>query len=154
MTNVLTSRRLLGLLFLISGAILLRETYTFEGGFMAEEGAMGPMSYPRFLLFGWLVASLLYFIFPGRNDAEDMSQSRMALLRSAVIITAYVLLFQYIGLLESTIIFLLAFFFAEGYRNYKLAIPIALASSFLFWFVFEKLLAVPMPGGILSALME
>ena len=62
-------------------------------------------------------------------------------------------MFQYIGLLESTIIFLLAFFQAEGYRNYKISIPIALISAFLFWFVFERLLSVPMPGGVLSALI-
>jgi hypothetical protein len=149
-----TSKRLVGLLFLISGGILLRETFTFQGGFMMDEGAMGPMSYPRYLLYGWLAASLLYFLFPGKDKAENISQSRKALLVAAVAITAYVFLFQYVGFLEATIIFLLAFFYAEGYRNYKLAVPIALGSSLLFWFVFEKLLAVPMPGGFLSALMQ
>ena len=139
---------------MISGGILLRETYTFKGGFMLDEGAMGPMTYPRYLLYGWLAASLLYFTFPGKDKAEEFSQSRKALFVAAVIITAYVFLFQYIGLLESTIFFLLAFFHAEGYRNYKLAIPIALGSSFLFWIVFEKVLAVPMPGGFLSTLMQ
>ena len=67
-------RRLLGLLFLLSGAILLRETYTFEGGFLAEEGAMGPMSYPRFLLFAWLGASALYFCFPGPGRGREHRQ--------------------------------------------------------------------------------
>jgi hypothetical protein len=154
MTGFFTSRRLLGLLFILIGAVLLRETYTFQGGFLAESGAMGPMSYPRYLLYGWLGASVLYFGFPGKDSTEDISQSRKALSIAAVIVTAYVFLFQYIGLLESTTIFLLAFFHAEGYRNYKLAIPIALVSAFLFWFVFEKILAVPMPGGIITALME
>jgi hypothetical protein len=153
MAAFLSGKRLLALMFIISGAILLRETYTFEGGFLADEGAMGPMSYPRYLLFGWLGASIIFFFFPGKDRAEDTSKSRKALIKAAIIITAYVFMFVYIGLLESTIIFLLAFFQAEGYRNYKLSIPLTLVSSFLFWFVFERLLAVPMPGGVISALI-
>ena len=148
-------RKILGILFILTGALLLRETYTFEGGFMSNASAMGPMTYPRYLLFGWTGASVFFFILPGRKgNPESIQKSKKSLLMAMVLISAYVFMFQHIGLLESTILFLLAFFHAEGYRNLKLSIPIALVSSLAFWYIFEKILSVPMPAGILSALME
>lgn len=148
-------RKALGMVFILTGVLLLKETYTFEGGFMSDASAMGPMTYPRYLLFGWTGASVCFFILPGRNDdRESIQKSGKSLLMATVLITAYVFLFQHIGLLESTILFLLAFFHAEGYRNLKRSVPIALVSSLAFWYIFEKILSVPMPAGMLSALME
>jgi putative tricarboxylic transport membrane protein len=155
MASFMTGSRWLAIACIAAGVILLRETYTFQGGFLADSIIMGPMTFPRYLAFGWLGASVLYFLFPGNaSGAEDTTRSRRALLTATILIAAYVALFYYLGFLVSTILFLMAFFFAEGYRNAKLAVLIASVTSFLFWFVFEKILQVPMPEGILSLFLK
>jgi len=153
MVAFLTGKRLLAAWFVTIGIIMLRETYTAETGFLANSVGMGPMTYPRYLLIGWLGASVLYLIVGGpRNEAESIRGSGKAILIAAGLMAAYVLMFYYLGLFLSTLIFLWAFFHAEGYRNVKVGLLTAGVSSFLFWFVFERLLQVPMPEGFIGAL--
>ncbi len=151
MGTFITGKRVLAAVFIISGTIMLRATYTAETGFLAYSVGMGPMTYPRYLLFGWLSSSVLYFILRGTDrEVESIVESRRSVSIAAFIIVAYVVMFYFLGFLLSTAIFLVVFFYAEGYRNLKVGLPTAIVSSALFWFVFEKVLQVPMPDGILS----
>lgn len=151
MTYLLTGRRVLAIILILVGAAMLRETYTAQSGFLADSIGMGPMTYPRYLLFGWLACSVLFFILPEHeNGFESISKSYKAIIRATSLIVAYVIMFQYLGLLLSSIFFLIAFFIAEGYRNVKLGIVVAISFSFVFWFTFEKILKVSMPEGFIS----
>jgi hypothetical protein len=148
MAHLLTAKKLLAAAFIMIGVVMLRVTYTAEKGFLADSVGMGPMTYPRYLLFGWLAASALYFIFPDTRETENIKESIRPVLIAAGMIAGYVVMFFYLGLFMSTSIFLLAFFYVEGYRDLKVGIFTALLGAFVFWFVFEKQLQVPMPEGI------
>lgn len=150
MKTLMNGHRVTAFAFLITGVIFLRSALLFEPGFADESLSMGPMAYPTWLIYGWILMSALYFV-TAKPDPEsvDISKSKFALLRAVIIIAGYFYLFQWLGLFASSFVFFSIFLLVEGYRNYKRLIPIALSSSFLFWVVFEKLLKIPMPRGIL-----
>lgn len=149
----ITGKRVLAVVFIIAGTVMLRATYTAETGFLAYSVGMGPMTYPRYLLFGWLSASVLYFILRGTDgEGESIRESLKAVSIAVLVIAAYVVMFCFLGFLLSTAVFLVVFFYAEGYRNLKVGLPTAISSSVLFWFIFERILEVPMPDGVLPYL--
>ena len=143
--------RITALIFLLIGIIFFNETYHFKPDFVDDSLIMGPMDYPIWLIYGWLFMSFLLFITAKPNpEKTDLSKSKMALLRAVFVISCYYLSFPWLGLFASSFLFFLVFLVAEGYRNYKVGIPVALLSSFLFTFVFEHLLKISMPRGILA----
>ena len=109
------------------------------------------MAYPTWLTYGWLLISLIYFVTGKKASSPvDISKSKRALFVVTLLIGCYFFLFPLLGLPLSSFLFLVAFFLYEGMRDIKIIIPIALLISFLFWFVFEQLLKISMPRGILS----
>ena len=106
------SSRITALIFLIIGLIFLVEAYNFEPDFVDTSLSMGPMDYPIWLIYGWLIMSLMYFI-TAKPDPEkvDLSKSRLALLRAVVVIGAYYYSFPYLGLFASSFLFFMIFLF-------------------------------------------
>jgi len=142
--------RITALVFLLIGAIFLVEAHNFKPEFLDDSLKMGPMDYPMWLIYGWIFVSLLFFInAESSSEKIDLSKSKMALLRAVVIIACYYFSFPWLGLFTSSFLFFMAFLIAEGYRNYKIGLPVAFISAFLFTFVFESLLKISMPRGIL-----
>lgn len=143
--------RVTALIFLLIGLVFLVEALRFQPDFVDDSLSMGPMDYPTWLIYGWLFMSLLFFITakPG-PEKVDLSKSGPALFRATLLIGAYYFSFPYLGLFASSLLFFIVFMLVEGYRNYKVAIPVAFLSAFLFAFVFEYLLKIPMPRGILG----
>ena len=153
MKYILTKKNLLALVFIAIGGLLLKETYAERVVFFISPDELGPMTYPRYLLWGWLGLSVLYLIIPRRPvDKEDIKDWLPILSAVAASITAYILLFKYIGLLLSTFFFLLLFFYILNYRDPKRMLAISSATAAVIWVVFEKLLAVPMPSSGLEKL--
>ena len=95
--------------------------------------------------------AFVYFI-TGKQPAGrvDLSKSKKAIVVVALMIGMYFFLFPVLGLPLSSFLFLIVFFIYEGMRDPKVIIPTALLISFLFWFVFEVLLKISMPRGILA----
>ncbi|WP_163337998.1 tripartite tricarboxylate transporter TctB family protein [Desulfopila sp. IMCC35008] len=153
MQNFFNRNRITALVFMLIGFVFLYSALTFEPGFQDDSLVMTPMAYPTWLIYGWLLVSLVYFI-TGKESLTliDISKSRQALSVVALLIGTYFFLFPVLGLPLSSFLFLMAFFIYEGMRNFKVIVPIALLISFLFWFVFEKLLNISMPRGILDLL--
>ncbi len=151
MQNLLNRNRITALVFMVIGFVFLCSARTFEPGFQDESLVMSPMAYPTWLIYGWLAVSLIYFI-TGQKSLVlvDISKSRRALFVVTLMIGTYFFLFPVLGLPLSSFLFLMAFFIYEGMRNFKVIIPTALLISFLFWFVFEKLLNISMPRGVLD----
>ena len=153
MRLVFIRKNLVPLVFIAAGLYLLRETYAERVVFYASPDELGPMTYPRYLLWGWLVLSFLYLIFPKKQgDAAGIRASLPMLSWAAASMGAYYLLFRYGGLFESTFLFLLMFFYILHYRDPKKMLAISFSTAFIVWLVFQKLLVVPMPVGIIERL--
>ena len=150
MRKFFNGHRITALVFLAMGLVFLGSALSFKPGFADDSLAMGPMAYPIWLIYGWIFLSVLYFITAKPDsDLVDISKSKIALLRAVLIIGCYFFLFPWLGLFASSFVFFIIFLLVEGYRNYKRIIPIAFFSAFLFWLVFEQLLKISMPRGIL-----
>ena len=153
MSALLNKNRVTALAFIGFGAVFLHAALTFTPGFVDESIVMGPMTYPKWLFIGWISVSVIY-LFTGKNDLRfvDLSKSSPALLTALVTIGGYFFLFPTLGLPLSTFLFLVAFFFFEGMRAIKVVVPTAFLIALLFWYVFEKMLKISMPRGVLDLL--
>lgn len=151
MQNFFNRNRVTALVFMILGGVFLYSARTFEPGFQDDSLVMSPMAYPTWLVYGWIFISLVYFI-TGKKALVpvDVSKSRRALFIVALLIGTYFFLFPVLGLPLSSFLFLVAFFVYEGMRDIKVIIPTAMLIAFLFWFVFEQLLNISMPRGVLA----
>ncbi len=151
MQNFLNRNRGIALVFMIVGCVFLYSAVTFEPGFQDDSLVMSPMAYPTWLVYAWLFMSLVYFITGKKTKVRvDLSKSKKAIFVVALLIGAYFFLFPVLGLPLASFLFLIAFFIYEGMRDPKVIIPTALLIAFLFWFVFEELLKISMPRGILA----
>ena len=151
MQHFFNRNRATALIFMAVGGILLYSAVRFEPGFQDDSLVMSPMAYPTWLIYGWLFMAFVYFI-TGKQPAGrvDLSKSKKAIVVVALMIGMYFFLFPVLGLPLSSFLFLIVFFIYEGMRDPKVIIPTALLISFLFWFVFEVLLKISMPRGILA----
>ncbi len=142
-------KNLLALIFIIVGFILLKESYTERGVYYISADELGPMTYPRYLLWGWISLSVLYLLMPPREfDLSNVKSSMGSFTYAVVSIVVFYLLFQHLGLFFSTFIFLIIFFYIMGLRNLKKVLSVAFLLSFSAWIVFEKILDIPMPSAI------
>jgi len=103
MQYIFTKKNLLAVLFIAIGVFLLRETYAERVVFYTSPDELGSMTYPRYLLWGWLGLSVLYLIVPRKPfDAEGVRVWLPILATVIATIAAYIFLFKYIGLFIST----------------------------------------------------
>lgn len=143
---LLSGRTALGLLFLGIGALLLRETYVVDASAFAVPGEMGTMTYPRILLFGWIILSFLYLFNPGKPfNSRELRASLPGVSKVVASIAVYIILFATVGLPLGTFLFLLLFFYLMRYRDIRRMIPFALIGAGLTWLVFQKVLGVVVP---------
>lgn len=151
MGQMLNINRVIALVFIAIGIVFLHSAKTFEPGFLDESLMMGPMAYPTWLLYIWIAVSFLYFL-GGQPEAktEDISSSAKALLFNLFLIAGYFFLFPVLGLPLSTFLFLVAFLFFEGIKDAKRLLLFSFSVSFLFWFIFEQILKISMPRGVLN----
>jgi hypothetical protein len=153
MRYIFAKKNLLALIFIAIGVYLLRETYAERVVFFTSPDELGPMTYPRYLLWGWLGLSVLYLVIPRKPfDAEGIKDWLPILTVVIASIAAYIFLFKTIGLFLSTFCFLLLFFYILNYRDPKRMLVLASTTAVVIWVIFEKLLAIPMPGSILGKL--
>lgn len=153
MQQFLNRNRVTALVFIILGGVFLYSALTFEPGFQDDSLVMSPMAYPTWLVYGWIFISFIYFLTGKKALVKvDVSKSRRALFVVTLLIGSYFFLFPVLGLPLSSFLFLIAFFLYEGMRDIKVIVPTALFIAFLFWFVFEQLLNISMPRGILALL--
>lgn len=151
MRYIFTLKNGLALLFLGIGGIMLNETYRERTVFFFSPDELGPMTYPRYLLWGWVILSSLYLIIPRKPFNSDLVvRSLPTLVAATASIIGYIIFFKYCGLLIATFLFLLLFFYILGYRQPIRTVGIAASTAAISWLIFEKVLAIPMPSSILQ----
>ena len=149
MRNILTLKNLLALIFVAAGTIFLYDSYKPRSVFYFSPDEMGPMTYPRYLLWGWVGLSTLYLLIPRQPvDLQEIRDSFPALTATVITIVIYMVLLKYVGLFLSTFLFLILFLYSLHYRTIRKMVPIALATALTCWIIFEKLLGVSMPPGV------
>lgn len=144
--------RLIAILFIIIGSAFLQSANSFEPGFIDESLVISPMTYPTWLIYIWLAVSIVYFATAQTTKIISLASSRGPLLRAVLAIGFYFFLFPVLGLPTSTFIFLVAFLLLEGMKKPITIIGISALITFIFWFIFEVLLKISMPRGILDLL--
>ena len=153
MLGMFNGNRAVALIFLALGVLFLYTALTFRPGFVDESLVMGPMSYPKWLFIAWLILSVIYFLTGKKSQYPvDLSRSAAALLGVLAIIAAYFFLFPVLGLPLATFLFLIAFCLFEGMRNFRVVVPFAAFTALAFWYVFEIVLKISMPRGVLDLL--
>lgn len=150
----LTPKVILAACFLIIGCVLLRETYAERVVYFTSPDELGPMVYPRYLLWGWILLSAFYLLFPQqKNSLSDIRRALPMLGAVACCIAFYIMLFGLLGLLIATFIFMLVFLYVLKYRDPKRVFIIAGATALLTWCIFEKFLGIPMPTNVLTEML-
>lgn len=114
----------------------------------------GPMYFPAIIAVILILSGIVYFFqeFKARdNDFPDfralrLGKSPLYLLVSLVLMLIYTVLFERIGFLFSTILFLGGLLFLlNGPKKWLANIIIAVAFSFITWYAFGTLLQVSLP---------
>lgn len=140
-------RVVMGLVFLGIGVLLLRETQSVELSAFADASEMGTMTYPRFLIWGWLAVSAVYLVTTGSQlNTTELRESLPGLLKCVAAIAFYIWSFGILGLFVSTFCFLAIFFYIMDYRKPMRLLPFSILGAALAWLVFEKVLGVVLPA--------
>ncbi|ARF17071.1 tripartite tricarboxylate transporter TctB family protein [Sporosarcina ureae] len=114
----------------------------------------GPMYFPLLIAIILIISGIVYFFqeFKARgNDFADfralrIGKSPLYLLVSLILMLTYTVLFERIGFLYSTILFLAGLLFLlNGRKKWMSNIIIAVAFSFVTWYAFGTLLQVSLP---------
>lgn len=141
-----------GVLFIPFSVFVARES--IELRFYTSLGP-GPGFFPFWLsvLLGLLACVMLCQATFGRSDPmpADMFPRKVGYLRLAAITVALIgvlVLMNPLGFRLSMLAFLLFLLFALGRANPVVAVPVALAGSFGFYYVFLEWLKIPLPVGM------
>lgn len=135
--------------FILAAVFLLHDSYTTKEVYL-NEGALYPMTYPRILLGIWIVLSALHVF--ARHVAVDIRSLLKALptiLLIAAALVGFTILLPLLGFPVTSFLLLGAVFLILHYRYPIKLILIASGSSFFLWFVFQKLIGLPLPSGML-----
>jgi putative tricarboxylic transport membrane protein len=113
-----------------------------------------PIYFPLIISIGLFIGSVGYLIQEIRKDTEENEDLKQLLSKKVVKILVvvvglcllYSLLFEVIGFLFSTILFLgTIFFFLNGKKKWLLNVSVSVLSSLSLWIVFNQLLNVNLP---------
>lgn len=110
--------------------------------------------FPIFTSVGLFIFSFLYLLEEIKKRTKDDSEIRQLLKKETLKIIAsiiflsllYIMFFEYLGFLVSTILFLgLLLFMLNGKSKWILNMSVTIISSFTLWIVFNELLNVNLP---------
>lgn len=145
-----------GVVFALLGAVVLFHVQSYPK--IPGQG-YGAAIFPGLVAVGFIVCGVLLVIsgvrhrrdapwFTGDNWLHS-SRHIVAVLAIVLGVVAYIALVETIGFLIVAPMLLLAWFRVLGVR-WALAIPAALLVVLAIWYVFYKLLRVPLPWGVLT----
>ena len=140
------------LFFMIVGFIYLVSTLNLPKATLGDPN--GPMYFPLIIALLIIVSSGFYFFQEWKLRKEEFKEFRLVkegkaplyLIVTIVLMLIYTFLFERIGFLYSTILFLGGLMFLlNGRKKWIYNIVIAVAFSFVTWYSFAVLLQVSLP---------
>lgn len=140
------------LFFLLVGIISLIATLNLPKATIGN--ANGPLYFPLLISIILIVSSVVYFFQEWKLRGMEFKDFKLLkegkapryLIFSLVLMVIYTILFERIGFLYSTIIFLSGLMFLlNGRKKWLLNISIAVIFSFITWYSFAVLLQVSLP---------
>jgi putative tricarboxylic transport membrane protein len=145
-----------GAIFALLGAVVLVHVQSFPNIPGQQYGAA---IFPGLIAFGFVVCGVL-LVWSGMRSrvdapwfaAGDWMGSRRHVMAAAVIVAgvaAYMALADAVGFLLVAPVLLLAWFRVLGVR-WRTAVVAAVLTTLVIWYVFYKLLRVPLPWGVLT----
>ena len=108
------------------------------------------MTYPRILLGIWIVLSGLH-VFARRVavDIPSLFKALPTILLITAVLVGFTILLPLLGFPVASFLLLCAVFLILHYRYPIRLTLIAAGASFFLWFIFQKLIALPLPSGTL-----
>ena len=139
--------------FILAAVFLLYDSYTTKEVYL-NEGALYPMTYPRILLGIWIVLSGLH-VFARRVAGIEkvyipsLFKALPTILLITAVLVGFTILLPLLGFPVASFLLLCAVFLILHYRYPIRLTLIAAGASFFLWFIFQKLIALPLPSGTL-----
>jgi putative tricarboxylic transport membrane protein len=144
-----TADRLAALVFFVAGVQYARLARAYHGLTVAD--VVGPSAYP--IILGGLMALLAVVLFvqsrpkPAGESFWNRHGRPLVLILS---LSAYILLFERVGFLLITFIFLALAHVGLGEKSWIRAVGIGLAITASLWFIFDRTLDLRLPAGLLG----
>jgi hypothetical protein len=126
--------------------------FTKTGNFI-DKNSVAPISaafFPRFILIALIICSL-WLAIRSKMPHVQFPELRGTSVAGSMIV-GYVLLINPVGYFITTPLFLFAFPAAIGYRKWGWLTGLAVGGTMFSYFVFYKILGVPLPMGMLEGI--
>lgn len=145
------ARLMMPVFFITLSAVYLILTFGLTRSKVGDPN--GPLYFPALIGIVLLVLSVIYFVQEWKKRAEEVAEFKPLRGNVLILIVAtlllsllYTLLFERIGYLISTILFLGSLLFiVNGPKKWLQNVVIAVIFSFVSWFSFAKLLSISLP---------
>lgn len=136
-------------MFLIGGG-LLAYSYIW-GADMSVGERFGPMFYPRFILWIWvLLAAGLTIEYWLTCGGPMPSVNKRSLLASVLSVTGCCVLLPYLGFLITCGLFCCAYPLLLGYRRIAIVVISAVVFAVATWYMFNDILLIVLPEGFME----
>lgn len=135
---------------LLIGAGLLVYSYVW-GADMSVGERFGPMFYPRFILWAWVLLAMgltVETLFA--HSVQSQPVNKKALLASIASVAVCCALLPYLGFLVTCVLFCCAYPLLLGYRKIAVVIISAVLFSVATWYVFNSILLIALPEGLIG----
>lgn len=146
----MTSDRILGAICVVAAAAMAWAAQGYAAQISYEP--VGPRAFPTLLAAMIAMAGLWLLIRPSAHSAAVAEGRMVALLGCIAAIVIYALLFQKLGFTLATALMAVPVGLAFG-GNWRKSLLAGIALGFGLFFLFDKLLDVVLPTGLLSFLL-
>lgn len=128
------------------GALLLLQSYVGEKT-RAAGADVGPMFYPRILLWGWTILSGAMCVNALRKPTAPPAPlpNRAALFWAIGLTLIFGFCLEYVGFFILSVLFCFLYPYTQGYRRLSVLIPFCILYTTFVWYVFNYVLYIFLP---------
>jgi len=146
-----------GMIGILIGVYIMIQCQSYPEDFVMK---IGPAFFPEILAGGLIVFSVLLILLAllGKSigDFQKLSvreKGTQRVLIAVVVMIVYCAVLKPVGFIIATIPFIMIFMFLLGNRNKLQYVWVPVAITLAVYLVFEKLLVLSLPGGLLSSFL-